>query len=272
MVGTPPTRVRVEFVSPDEPNYVLEEATFEVDGKAVKGLPLATLSSEGTHTVFAGEVTPGKHKVSAKLLFASRASAVVSDEGGYKWKVGGDATFEVNPGIEVQVQVVPSRDSTQKDIGKRFTLRMPAEPVMVAKLDDGKMPPPPPKADVIKAADEGEKTVAAIEKAVAAVKVEPAEALGEPRRAPAPQELSVEPAPGQSPVALTAVDAGELVAGVPAIVDPPADPAPVAAAPTGAVDAGGSLWPWLVGGGVLVLLLVLFVVTRRRSGPPAGHA
>ncbi len=270
MVGTPPTRVRVDFVSPNEPNYVLESATFEVDGKEVKSVPLATLSNEGTHAVFWGDVTPGKHKVSTKMVFASKASALVSDEGGFKWKVGGDTSFDVDPGIEVQVQIMPSRDSAQKDIAKRFKLRIPAKPVMVATLDDGKMPPMPPEVDLTKTA--GETGIPPTsEKPAGVVKGQPGDGLGEPRHAPSAQGIAVgEPAPGTAP---EPVDAGEIVAAAPVVVEPPAaDLGPVAAAPAEAVDEGRSrMWPWLVGGGVLGLLILFFVMSRRRSPPPAGR-
>ncbi len=103
MVGTSPTRVRVDFLSPDEPNYKLEEASFEVDGKSVPPQTLEVLASEGLHTVFTGDVAPGKHKVTARLVFTNGTSVVLSDEGGYKWKLAGDASFEVPTGLEVQV-------------------------------------------------------------------------------------------------------------------------------------------------------------------------
>jgi len=265
MVGTPPTRVRVEFVSPDEPNYKLEEATFEVDGKPVPPQALSTLATEGTHTVFSGDVTPGKHKVSAKLVFANGASAVLSDEGGYKWKLGGDASFEVASGLEVQVQIVPARDSAQKDIAKRFTLRMPAAPVMVAKLDDGKMPEVPPAAKV-KVADEKPAADAPGEKPVAEGKPSGPDAPSRPTQAVAVGE------PNPSVLVATTpdeIDAGEVVAVAVAEVVVFDAGAPAEALIVPEPDGPNGLL-WLLGGGAVVLAILLFAVARRRSRSPSA--
>ncbi|MFZ5441726.1 MAG: hypothetical protein ACOZQL_17115, partial [Myxococcota bacterium] len=145
MVGQQPTKVRVDYVSIDDPNYPLEEAAFEIDGRSVGSPSPRALSEEGTHLVWNGDVSPGKHTVKVRLVFANGVSVVMSDEGGYKWKVGGEVSFDVQAGIEVRVQVTPKRDPKQPDIAKRFRLSLPAQPVMLARLDDGKMPEPPPK-------------------------------------------------------------------------------------------------------------------------------
>ncbi len=140
MVGTQPTKVRIDYVALDDPNYRLEEATFQLDGRSLGTPSLGQLSEEGTHLVWNGDVTPGKHTVRARIVFSNGASVVLSDEGGNKWTVAGDVSFDVNAGIEVRVQATPTRDSKQTDVAKRFKLSLPAQPVMIAQLDDGKMP------------------------------------------------------------------------------------------------------------------------------------
>lgn len=145
MVGKQPTKVRVDFIGLDDPNYKLEEATFELDNRLLGSPSLAELSDDGTHLVWNGDVTPGKHVLKVRLVFSNGASVVLSDEGGYKWKIGGDVGFDVNSGIEVRVQVTPKRDGKQTDVAKRFKLALPAQPVMIAQLDDGKMPDAMPK-------------------------------------------------------------------------------------------------------------------------------
>lgn len=142
MVEHEPSRVRVAFVGLDDLNYRLEEATFELDGKPLKAPPLEVLADEGEHLVWTGDATPGRHKLTVHLVVANGASVVLSDEGGFKWKIGGDVGFDLHAGIEVGLQVKPLRDAAQKDVGKRFKLSLPATPVMIAKLDDGKMPEP----------------------------------------------------------------------------------------------------------------------------------
>lgn len=142
MVGKAPTRVRVDMVGLDDPNYRLEEASFELDGRVLNPPSLAELNDDGSHLVWEGDAAPGKHVVKVRLVFANGASVLLSDEGGYKWKVGGEVSFDLHSGIEVRVAVTPKRDSAQRDVAKRFRLSLPATPVMLASLDDGKMPEP----------------------------------------------------------------------------------------------------------------------------------
>jgi hypothetical protein len=140
MVEKAPTRVTVDMVGLDEPNYTLEEAAFELDGKALRSPLPQSLAEEGLHRVSSGDVPAGRHVLRARLVIVSRASVVLSDEGGYRWKVSGEVSFDAPSGIEVQVKVTPQRDGTQRDVSKRFAVRLPAQPVMLAKLDDGRMP------------------------------------------------------------------------------------------------------------------------------------
>jgi hypothetical protein len=148
MVGRQPTRVRVDFESLDEPMYKLEDASFELDGKTLPRPALEQLMKEGVHLVWNGDVSPGKHVVAARVVYVNQASPVVNEEGGHVWKVSGTVSFEVQAGIEVRVKVTPQRDDAQKEVAKRFVIRLPATPVMLAQVDDGTMPEPPPKPRV----------------------------------------------------------------------------------------------------------------------------
>ncbi|MEW5741445.1 MAG: hypothetical protein AB1938_21165, partial [Myxococcota bacterium] len=160
MVGKQPTKVRVDFESLDEPMYKLDDASFELDGRTLSRPALDELSKEGVHLVWNGDVSPGKHLVAARLVYRNEASPVVSEEGGHVWKVSGTVAFDVHAGIEVRVKVTPQRDNAQKDVAKRFSVRLPATPVMLAQMDDGKMPEPPPKK-VVEVVDAGAPVVVA---------------------------------------------------------------------------------------------------------------
>lgn len=168
MVGKQPSRVRIDFEALDEPNYKLEDASFEIDGRVLARPALEKLTAEGVHLVWEGDVTPGKHIIGARLVYTNQASVVVSDEGGYTWKVSGTNAFDVQAGIEVKVKVTPQRDDAQKEISKRFLVRLPATPVMLAKVDDGKMPEPPVKKVEIVDAGPTPEQLAAAEKAAQA--------------------------------------------------------------------------------------------------------
>ena len=180
MMGKVPTRVRIDFVGLEDPNYVLEEASFELDGRSLNTPPLRELADEGQHLVWEGDATAGKHVVRVRLVFANGASVLLSDEGGYKWKVGGEVSFELHAGIEVRVAVTPKRDSTQKDVAKRFRLALPAQPVMLAKLDDGKMPDAPPRPNLAPEVVDAGVVVAAL--SPAEEKKKAAEAAAEAKR------------------------------------------------------------------------------------------
>ncbi len=232
-----------------------------------------------------GEVAPGRHTLKAKVVYANGASVIVSDEGGHKWKVAGDVSFDVNSGIEVQVRVVPTRDPSQKDIAKRFRLALPARPVMVAALDDGKMPdavvakpppPPPLPAPAAEPVDAGAPVVAEAPKPPPvkhgpttdpvfeagpppppkAEKPEKPLVVAEAKPAPAPV---VQPA--KEPVPASALDAGAMAAA--SIPVPPAG----AAAPA-TTEEGSVPLLWLLAGLGLVAIIALVVVARRRAQPP----
>ncbi len=268
MVGTSPTRVRVDFVALDEPNYALEGAAFELDGKPLLAPALSQLGQEGKHLVWNGDVKPGKHALHAHVVYANTASIVVSDEGSRKWKVSGEVAFEVNAGIEVQVQVVPTRDPSQRDISKRVSLSLPAKPVMVAQLDDGKMPepasaPPPttPEPPVLVASND-EPSPKQKPRPPRSSDGPPAspkgpvrgldEALGLPATRPAPEGGAAPETPMAR--AVEPVDAGVATLSV---------ERPVAEEQSGP-------W-WLIGGaiGASLALAVLIYVARRRARPPS---
>jgi hypothetical protein len=160
MMGNRPAKVKVKFVPLDEPNYELTEARFELDGAAIRTPMLKQLMGEAPVEVSVNDVSPGKHRVKAELQYTSKASAMVSDEGDHKWKIANEVSFDVAAGIEVQVNVTPKRDEKQKEIAKRFSLRMPSSPVMLAAVEDGYVAPPPPKVAV--GADAGTQAVAIV--------------------------------------------------------------------------------------------------------------
>ena len=274
LVGSQPTKVRIDFSALDEPNYKLEEVSFDLDGRSLATPATSELAREGTHLVWNGDVKPGKHSVHAHVVYANPASIVMSDEGDHKWKVTGDVSFEVNAGIEVQVRVVPSRDPSQRDIAKRFRLSLPAKPVMLARLDDGKMPDRL-EAPVIAspAVEEAQETVAKVgpgtsrrKVRTAAAPVELAQAETTPRKGHATEPAAdpVEPPP----------EPAEARADPVAIVDPPPDVSPPDAGVVGLpvqrpgtpVEEGeGMPWVIIAAVGVLAVVLLLVVLIRRRG-------
>jgi hypothetical protein len=276
MVGTPPTRVRVDFDALDEVNYALEQASFELDGKRLTSPSVSELSREGHHLVWIGDVSPGRHVVRANVTYFNQASVVVSDEGGHRWKVGGDVAFEVNAGIEVQVRVVPSRDPTQRQISRRLRLNLPARPVMVAALDDGKMPEPAPAPPAEVEARPTVEEAEARESPPLGVRQRKTAAGGmEKPRFSSRDKLAANSAPldagSGTGVALGATEVARLPeilpdAGVTHLTAAPA-PVRVASRPM-APEEELPGWMVLAGiGGSVAAVLVILLVARRRGGP-----
>jgi hypothetical protein len=262
MVGKQPTKVRLEFVPVDDPNYSLEEASFELDGKPLQVPSLSALSNE-PHVLWNGDVSPGKHAIRAKVVYANHSSVIVSDEGGHKWK---DVSFDVHSGIEVQVQVAPTHDATQKDVAKRFRLAMPAKPVMIAVLDDGKMPEPaaklvPPPVAVVEVVDAGAVAVVADKNRPKAAVVIAAAKPNLLPKAPTSETPAREPEPVVAEPVVNQDDAG--AGAVEAVVAA----APTELAPSAAPVPEETPWGWIVGGGVALLLAVVVVVSRRAKPP-----
>ena len=299
MVGSPQTRVRVDFAALEEPNFTLEAASFALDGKPLFVPPVSQLSKDGTHLVWSGDVKPGKHTVRALVVYANATSVVVSEEGGHRWKVSGDVGFEVNAGIEVQVQIVPSRDGSQRDISKRLRLSLPAKPVMLARLDDGKMPEPLGASLPQMSPSEAAAQVALPDEAVPEPELrrKPKAHRSSDRPRSAPVESLADPAAGELlaiPAVRPAPEGGaapdELLARAevaPVDPPPPADFPSAEAPPSTSVDGrivarsteppaveadGAVLWMSIGGvGGLGVVLALVVNATRRRDPPPSSH-
>ncbi|MGV3623441.1 MAG: hypothetical protein ACO1OB_21660 [Archangium sp.] len=290
MVAKPPTRVRIDFAEIDDPNYELQEATFELDGKGLLTPPPGALAMANDSVLaWQGDVTPGKHVVTVRLKYKYKVSPVVSADGGREWTLSGDRSFEQQAGIEVRVLVKTTIDPKALVPEKRLVLSLPAQPVMIAKLDDGSIPNAPPRPVVdagptaeelaaAKKAEEDEKKRLADEAAAAEAKRKADEAAqaklavadGEPKK----PSTDASPRPANDPAPVVAavpppvaaaepVDAGVQVA----VVPPPVVDAGVALAEPLPEEEGSFPWLAVILGGALAVVVVI-VIARRRSRPP----
>lgn len=170
LVGSQPSRVRVEFRSVDDPNFAVEDFEVSVDGKPLKTPTTAAIAGwvqDGPMPVGSVDVSPGAHKVTAKLTVHNTASALATEEGDHRWKLGGDVAFDVRAGLEVGVVITATRDAKQPDLGKRIKLTFPSQPVMIAKLEDATMPEAPKPKPVVIDAGPSKEELAAAQKASA---------------------------------------------------------------------------------------------------------
>src|SRR3954468_14128553 len=119
MVGKPPTKLLIEYEGLDQPNYKLVEVSFELDGSSLPVSDLEKLNAEGKHLIFHGDVKPGKHTLDTTVVLTDVSGALFSYEAGYKWKVKKTVAFQLQPGLEVQVLIIPELDSAEKDVKKK---------------------------------------------------------------------------------------------------------------------------------------------------------
>jgi hypothetical protein len=280
LVGERLTRVRLDFEALDEPSYALKEAAFQLDGQPLPAPGLGTLGLEGSHRVWEGDVRPGPHNVRARVTYQNQTSIVLSDEGGYAWRLSGDVSFEVQQGLEVQVRVVPVRDGSQRELSRRMRLSLPATPVMLARVDDGTLPeaPPPPRAAPGAVAEAPSGGTRDLDQPSAAPRA-PRDRSTSRRSVPEPAEGARRPgtpAPEVSRLDRPEVPAPLEPASGGVAAPPPAEAAllpatrPPPDAPTEPLAAEGEV-PWAVLGGLGAALLVaggLALLARRRSRQP----
>ncbi len=143
LVDIPPPRVELVFNGLDEPNMKLVEAEFTLDGATVKVPGLGELDSAGPHTLFTGQVSHGKHTLASKLVYTDKSSVVMSDIGGYRWKIGNEFTFPAQRGLSVRIVTTPELVPGAKEIKDRMKVTSAANAQIVARMEDGKMPPAP---------------------------------------------------------------------------------------------------------------------------------
>ncbi|MHB8879475.1 MAG: hypothetical protein ACYC8T_37760, partial [Myxococcaceae bacterium] len=143
LVTIPAPRVEVVFRAIDEPNVALVEAEFTLDGKELDAPSVAELGKAGDHTLFSGQVGHGQHTLVSRLVYADKSSIVLSDQGGHRWKVGSDFSFPAQRGLEVRVLTVADVVASAKELKDRLKVSTTATPKIVARLEDGTMPPSP---------------------------------------------------------------------------------------------------------------------------------
>lgn len=141
-----PTRVRIEYVEVSDANFTLLEADFVLDGHPLKTPGPKALEAAATPKALAweGNVDPGQHSVVVRLKFRNTANPVLTEAGGHEWVLNGTRSFEQQAGLGVRVEVKPEVAPRASRLEQRLVLSLPATPVMLAKLDDGPLPPPPP--------------------------------------------------------------------------------------------------------------------------------
>jgi len=141
MVKLPAASVEVVFDGIDSTRYKLLEASFVLDDKPIPFTP-------NTKVLYAGEVQPGKHTLSATFSY----EAPTVNSGSIKYKVPGKFIFTAQRGIFMRVRARIDVDDGAEP-SKRLQLVGKAETALRAKLEDS-LPPPAPGTEP-EAADKG---------------------------------------------------------------------------------------------------------------------
>jgi hypothetical protein len=267
---TPPPSIEVNFVPIDQGGYRLEELRVSVDGNPVTAPKVETLSTK--QKLFGGEVKEGRHEVVVGFVYAA-AAGPFSYMTGYKFRLAPHMTIIAKRGLLTSVDVGAHVDNNVDDWKLRVKPSLKEHTTMLAKLDDGDLPPPPvhvePKWEAPPAAASADQSPPAAESAASSSK------RSNKRSRSATKALREKPA--AAPVKVAMADEPNTAASVtpPHVAEPVAapiaiaTPAPVAAV-AAAVDAksgdgkeSGVLL--LVAGGVLVAAGLAIALWRRRK-------
>lgn len=142
MVKPSPASVEIVFDGIDSTRYQLLDASFQLDGESLpKKVP--TGKSAGPTVLFAGDLQPGSHTVTARLVYEQAAAAGMFNYGsGTKFKVPGKFIFTAQRGLLVRVHTRVEVDDGA-ELQKRLQLAGNVDVDLRAKLEDGILPPPP---------------------------------------------------------------------------------------------------------------------------------
>lgn len=284
LVKIPAPLVTISYQGIDERPYELTDAEFVLDGKTLPKPALAPLNSFAPTQLWKGEVSHGDHVLVATVSYTDTANMMFSETAGYTWKVTSRLTFTAQRGLETRVVLSPERDGSAEERKDQFKLHAKAAPVMLAQVDDGKVPPPAVKTPEVKAAvDAGqpEAKLAAKEPEVLPAKGDETLAVKDAlvKEPVAKKEPNVAPALRER-LQKSDVQPAEFITTPPPLVD--AEEQDAGAVELAQVDAGtpelaraepknatssteSSPLPFILGGFALVAVVALIVVARRRA-------
>lgn len=142
MVKPSPASVEIVFDGIDSTRYQLLEASFDLDGESLtKKVP--TGKAAGSTVLFTGDLPPGSHTVTARLVYEQAAAAGMFSYGsGTKFKVPGKFIFTAQRGLFVRVHTRVEVDDGA-ELQKRLQLAGNVDVDLRAKLEDGTLPPAP---------------------------------------------------------------------------------------------------------------------------------
>ncbi len=142
MVKLPPALMEIVFDGIDSTRYRLLEANFAVDGETLPGkIP----AGQGKTVLFSGNLAPGSHSLTAKLVYEEAVrDGLFGYATGTKFKVPGKFIFTAQRGVFMRVHTRIEVDDGAEP-KKRLQLVGNVETDLRAKLEDGLLPAHPEK-------------------------------------------------------------------------------------------------------------------------------
>jgi hypothetical protein len=140
-VTAPPPRLEIRYAPLDEPEFALEEVALELDGQPAR-VPSAAEVRAGA-PILSAPVAPGIHKLVVRLSLVTDFGRA-SYRTGYRFKLGKRISIEARQGLLHQLEVRPQRESSlswEQSLG----LNVSRKEQMLAALETGEMPAPPPR-------------------------------------------------------------------------------------------------------------------------------
>ena len=266
---SPAPQIEIYFDGIDSSRYGLVEAEYTLDGKPLSAPNLKAPEQKG-QLLFTGNVTPGNHSVTAKLVFLEGGNKVFTYVKGTRFKLPGHWTLTAQRGLLLRLRTHVEVDDGQSDPKKRLELKAEVEPKMLAAVDDGSLPPLPNAKRAVEDAGLKVATAPRVKK-----KSDPDTAAATDEGDDNPARAGKRRPSGTDGTALAqsgAPDAGDLAAAVPpdagvslASAEPPdaGGLAPVAVVTP--AEGGSRGWlAWGLGAAVAFGLLAWFVLAKRR--------
>ena len=145
LVNMPAPELDIRYEGLGSDAFEVVESQVALDGRPLEGKFPKGASHRTPAILFSGEASPGEHLLTLNLVLKqTRGSTFFTSVEGLRFKVPGRVTLHAQPGLVLRVRLALKADALATDLKKRLVFDVKVQPEMVATLDDGSTPEPPP--------------------------------------------------------------------------------------------------------------------------------
>jgi outer membrane protein OmpA-like peptidoglycan-associated protein len=144
MVNSPAPEVRLLFSGLDPSEYKLVEVHFTLDGEPLQVPPVDGIGSPGPHVLTTRQVEDGPHTLVSNVVYMDASWNMFSPTSGLLWNMTSTLNFQAQRGLRVDVKARALLRPEAKDPRQKVKLAHEVTAEMIAKLEDGTLPEPPP--------------------------------------------------------------------------------------------------------------------------------